>query len=148
MWGNKQTLIDHKGVEVPYDGWQLMQLDNEIPYQRKLRVTSIQPAVESLYPEYSVIEKMIKILNGRILFFKENGNYNFTINYSLDSANYSTDVSYNVEGLVSIKDIAMRRHLINTYGEFSGLRSYQGGQYVTKDMLAKLYTIHGAILLV
>ena len=39
MWGTTQTLIDHKGVEVPYDGWQLMQLDIEIPYQEKLEVT-------------------------------------------------------------------------------------------------------------
>ncbi len=147
MWGTTQTLIDHKGVEVPYDGWQLMQLDIEIPYQEKLEVTSIQPAVESLYPEYSMIEKDDKNSKWTYsFFFKENGNYNFTINYSLDSANYSTDVSYNVEGLVSIKDIAMRRHLINTYGEFSGL-SYQGGQYVTKDMLAKtLYDPWGNIV--
>ena len=78
----QQTLIDHKGVEVPYDGWQLMQLDIEIPYQEVRTITSIQPAVESLYPEYSMIEKDDKNSKWTYsFFFKENGNYNFTINY-------------------------------------------------------------------
>lgn len=137
FWGTTQTMIGYNKEEVEYDGWQLMKLEMSIPYQDGLTINSIQPSVPSLYPEYSTVEKDDK--NSKwtyTFFFKKNGTYEFTINYSMNGTEHKVTKSHIVEGLVSIKDIAMRRHLINEYGEFTGL-SYQGGQYVTKDILAK-----------
>ncbi len=136
FWGTTQTILEHN-KEVPYNGWQLMQLTVEIPYQDGLEITSIEPSAESIYPEYSEIKKDDKNSKWTYTFyFYDNGTYNFTINYSLNGTEHSVTKAYTVEGLVPIKDVAMRRHLINNYGEFTGL-SYQGGQYVTKDILAK-----------
>ena len=133
--GTTQTILEYDR-EVPYNGWQLMQLTVEIPYQDGLEITSIEPSAESLYPEYSEIKKDDKNSKWTYTFyFYDNGTYNFTINYSLDGTEHSVTKSYTVEGLVSIKDAAMRRHLINNYGEFTGL-SHQGGQYVTEEILA------------
>ena len=133
--GTTQTILEYDR-EVPYNGWQLMQLTVEIPYQDGLEITSIEPSAESLYPEYSEIKKDDKNSKWTYTFyFYDNGTYNFTINYSLNGTEHSVTKSYTVEGLVSIKDAAMRRHLINNYGEFTGL-SHQGGQYVTEEILA------------
>ena len=135
-WSGTTQKIREYNREVPYNGWQLMQLTVEIPYQDGLEITSIQPSAETLYPEYSEIKKDDKNSKWTYTFyFYDNGIYDFTINYSLNGTEHSVTKSYPVEGLVPIKDVAMRRHLINTYGEFTGL-SYQGGQYVTKDILA------------
>ena len=133
--GTTQTILEYDR-EVPYNGWQLMQLTVEIPYQDGLEITSIEPSAESLYPEYSEIKKDDKNSKWTYTFyFYDNGTYNFTINYSLNGTEHSVTKSYTVKGLVSIKDAAMRRHLINNYGEFTGL-SHQGGQYVTEEILA------------
>lgn len=137
FWGTTQTMIGYNKEEVEYDGWQLMKLEMSIPYQDGLTINSIQPSVASLYPEYSIVEKDDK--NSKwtyTFFFEEDGTYEFTINYSLNGTEHTVTKTHIVEGLVSIKDIAMRRHLINEYGEFTGLSS-QDGQYVTKEILAK-----------
>lgn len=133
--GTPQKMVEYKEVEVPYNGWQLMQLTVEIPYQDGLEVTSIQPSVESLYPEYSKVEKDDK--NSKWIYkfyFYKNGTYDFTIDYTLNGEQKAVTRSHSVEGLVSIKDAAMRRHLINEYGDLSGI-SWNSGQYVTEDIL-------------
>ncbi len=140
MWGTTQNFVDFGG-EVPYNGWQLMQVTLQIPHQDGLEVLNIQPSIESAYPNYSVVKKDDKSNNWLYtFFFYENGSYDFTINYNYNGSQQTTQVSYSVDGLVSIKDIAMRRHSINEYGEFSGL-SFQDGQYVTKDILAMIPSV-------
>lgn len=136
FWGTKQKMVSHGNAEVPYNGWQLMELNVEIPYQDGLEVKAVTPTATSQYPELSKLEKDDQ--NSKWIFpffFYDNGKYDFTIDYTLAGEAKTTTVSFVVDGLVSIKDIAMRRHLINEYGEFSGL-SYQGGQYVTQNILA------------
>lgn len=136
FWGTKQKMVSHGNAEVPYNGWQLMELNVEIPYQDGLEVKAVTPTATSQYPELSKLEKDDQ--NSKWIFpffFYDNGKYDFTIDYTLAGEAKTTTVSFVVDSLVSIKDIAMRRHLINEYGEFSGL-SYQGGQYVTKNILA------------
>ena len=136
FWGTKQIMTSDSSIEVPYNGWQLMELTIEIPYQDGLDVKAIIPSAASKYPDLSKIEKDDKNKKWTYSFyFYKNGTYEFTIDYILNGENKTTSTSFTVDGLVSIKDIAMRRHLINEYGEFSGL-SYQSGQYVTKDILA------------
>ena len=146
-WSGTTQTIREYNRDVPYTGWQLMQLTVEIPYQDGLEITSIEPSADSIYPEYSQLKRDDK--NSKwtyTLYFYDNGTYNFTINYSLNGTEHTTTKSYTVEGLVFIKDVAMRRHLINTYGDLTGL-SYQGGQYVTKEILAKpLYDTWGNLV--
>ena len=133
--GTTQTIMEYNR-EVPYNGWQLMQLTVEIPYQDGLEITSIQPSAESIYPEYSEIKKDDANSKWTYKFyFYDNGIYDFKINYTLNGTAHSLTKSYTVEGLVAIKDTAMRRHLINNYGEFSGL-DHQGGQYLTEEILS------------
>ena len=45
------------GKEVPYDGWQLMKIDINIPQKDGLKVNSITPSVESLQPNYSKLSE-------------------------------------------------------------------------------------------
>lgn len=145
-WGITENFVDYKNVEVPYDEWQLMQLNIEIPYQNGLEVKSVEPSTESLYPQYSSVKKDDTHSKWTYtFFFKKDGTYDFTINYSVNGIEKSSVKSYTVEGLVAIKDIAMRKHLIDIYGDLTGL-NYQGGQYVTKKILATtLYDPSGNI---
>jgi len=134
--GTKQYMISDRSI-IPYNGMQLMELIVEIPYQEGLEVQGITPSAASQYPDLSKVEKDDKNKKWTYSFyFYKNGTYEFTIDYILNGENKITSTSFTVDGLVSIKDIAMRRHLINEYGEFSGFR-YQDGQYVTQDILAK-----------
>ena len=134
--GTKQYMISDRSI-IPYNGMQLMELIVEIPYQEGLEIQGITPSAASQYPDLSKVEKDDKNKKWTYSFyFYKNGTYEFTIDYILNGENKITSTSFTVDGLVSIKDIAMRRHLINEYGEFSGFR-YQDGQYVTQDILAK-----------
>ncbi|MDO4663384.1 MAG: SHIRT domain-containing protein, partial [Erysipelotrichaceae bacterium] len=134
--GTHQYMVSDRTIEVPYNGWHLMQLTVEIPFQEGLEVKTITPSAASQYPDLSKIEKDDKNSKWTYpFFFYDNGKYDFTINYSLGGEDKTTVASFTVDGLVSIKDIAMRRHLINEYGEFSEIY-YNSGQYVTKEILA------------
>ena len=137
FWGTKQKMVSRENAEVPYNGWQLMQLTVKIPYQDGLNIKSITPSAASEYPELSIIEKDdTESLWTYDFYFYDNGTYEFTINYSLNGTDKVASVSHTVEGLVSIKDVSMRRHLINTYGDYSNVEGYNTGQYITKDILA------------
>lgn len=133
-----QTMIDHRDIKVPYNGWQLMRLDIAIPHQEGLEVKDIQPNIPSMYPEYSKVEKNDKnSIWTYSFFFEQNGTYDFTVNYVLNGNAQSENLSYVAEDLVSIKDIRMRRHLIDNYGKLTGFGdSPQLGWYVDKKILA------------
>ncbi len=135
--GVHEIMNRDRKTEVEYDGWQLMELNIIIPYQDGLEVTSITPSIDSLYPQYSVVERDDKNSQWCYSFyFKQNGTYDFAIRYSLNGEENTINKSYSMEGLVSIKDIKMRRHLIDNYGEFSGVN--YGEQYVTREILSTI----------
>lgn len=134
--GTTQTILEY-GIDVPYNGWQLMKLEMSIPYQDGLDVKAITPSATSEYPDLSKLEKDDKkSLWTYDFYFYNNGTYEFTIDYTLNGENKTITTSFTIDGLVSIKNAAMRRHLIHNYGEFSGF-DHQDGQYVTKDFLSR-----------
>ena len=134
--GTTQTILEY-GIDVPYNGWQLMKLEMSIPYQDGLDVKAITPSDTSEYPNLSKLEKDDKkSLWTYDFYFYNNGTYEFTIDYTLNGENKTITTSFTIDGLVSIKNAAMRRHLIHNYGEFSGF-DHQDGQYVTKDFLSR-----------
>lgn len=140
FWGTKQIMTLDGRTEVPYNGWQLMELDVEIPFQEGLEIKSITPSVASQYSDLSNLVKDDQNAKWSYpFFFYANGQYDFKIDYTLAGEEKSTSTSFTVDGLVSIQDIAMRRHLINTYGELSGIY-YNSGQYITKEILATTLT--------
>ena len=144
--GTTQTILKHN-KDVPYNGWQLMQLTVKIPYQDGLDVKAITPSAVGEYPDLSIIEKDDQeSLWTYDFYFYNNGTYEFTIDYTLNGENKTTTSSFTVDGLVSIKNAAMRRHLIHNYGEFSGF-DHQDGQYITKDFLSiPLYDSWGNLI--
>ena len=134
--GTTQTILEY-GIDVPYNGWQLMKLEMSIPYQDGLDVKAITPSDTSEYPNLSKLEKDDKkSLWTYDFYFYNNGTYEFTIDYTLNGENKTITTSFTIDGLVSIKNAAMRRHLIHNYDEFSGF-DHQDGQYVTKDFLSR-----------
>ena len=54
--GTTQTILEY-GIDVPYNGWQLMKLEMSIPYQDGLDVKAITPSATSEYPDLSKLEK-------------------------------------------------------------------------------------------
>lgn len=57
FWGTKQIMTLDGRTEVPYNGWQLMELDVEIPFQEGLEIKSITPSVASQYSDLSNLVK-------------------------------------------------------------------------------------------
>lgn len=124
-----------KGQTIDYDGWQLMELDIKIPVAEGLEVTEILPKTPSLYPEYSTVEKTDKEWKYPY-YFKQNGTYEFTVKYNLNGKEAESNLSYTVEGLVSIQDPAMRRYLLKD-GGFYIKDEYGYHDYLTKDSLSR-----------
>ena len=106
---------------IPYNGMQLMELIVKFRMQEGLEIQGITPSAASQYPEILLkLKRTIKIKNGHIafIFIKTEHKEIYYQLLVLNRENKITSTSFTVDGLVSIKDIAMRRHLIE-YGEFS-----------------------------
>ena len=114
------------GKEVPYDGWQLMKIDINIPQKDGLKVNSITPSVESLQPNYSKLSEKDDKYNYSF-YFKNNGVYNFDVEYVLNNIQKNIKLEYSVDNLIEIPDVTMRGYFLVALDP----NGYHG--YLTKD---------------
>ncbi len=134
----KDGIDKTKKIIVNYDGWQLMQLQIHIPKQDGLEILEIVPKIPSLYSDVTntgVIEEEKDYWKYNY-YFKNNGSYEFNVKYKLNGEEKTDTIEYNINQMIKVDDINMRKYLINKYVENNkfGLDGY----YLSLDKMQDL----------
>ena len=130
-----------------YNGWQLMKIIINIPKVSGLTVNEIIPLegqeaqsiskeLKEKHPEYFTLQEDENNYSYRF-YFENNGVYSFKIKYTLNDEVKETIISYNVNGLIHIKDIYMKAIFNAEYFPLNGYR-YEN-KYMTEEYIANFY---------